>query len=66
MPFVDPDGMPAKELLQTVGLAESKESRLGQPTPSIMIARSKRQVSSVQTNRKGQGAGFTSNWDRRS
>ena len=42
MPFVDPDGMPAKELLQTVGLAGISEGEvaLDSQHPQFMIARS--------------------------
>jgi len=42
MPFVDPDGMPAKDLLQTVGLAGLTEGEvaLDSQHPQFMIARS--------------------------
>ena len=42
MPFVDPDGMPAKDLLQTVGLAGMREGEvsLDAQHPQFMIAHS--------------------------
>ena len=42
MPFVDPDGMPAKDLLQTVGLAGLQEGQvsLDSQHPQYMIAHS--------------------------
>jgi UDP-N-acetylmuramate dehydrogenase len=42
MPFVDPDGMPAKDLLQTVGLAGLTEGEvaLDSQHPHFMVARS--------------------------
>ena len=42
MPFVDPDGMPAKDLLQTVGLAGLTEGEvaLDSQHPQYMVARS--------------------------
>ena len=42
MPFVDPDGMPAKDLLQTVGLAGLREGEvsLDSQHPHYMIAHS--------------------------
>ena len=42
MPFVDPDGMPAKDLLQTVGLAGLTEGEvaLDSQHPQFMVARS--------------------------
>jgi UDP-N-acetylmuramate dehydrogenase len=42
MPFVDPDGMPAKELLQTVGLAGLREGDVSLDTnqPQYLLAHS--------------------------